>query len=63
MGLVAKRVEREPNSESPTVFIRSVNPDYPTYERMAEEVNIVGPVIWTVRRLLWKFRYRRGDER
>ncbi len=51
LGLVAKRVEHEPNSEPATVIIRSVNPDYPTYERLAEEINIVGRVIWTARRL------------
>lgn len=51
MGLVAKRVEHEPNSDPPSVVIRSVNPDYPTYERLAEEINIVGRVIWTARRL------------
>jgi phage repressor protein C with HTH and peptisase S24 domain len=33
------------------IVIRSVNPDYPTYERHVEEVNIVGRVIGTARRL------------
>ena len=51
MGLVAKRVEHEPNSDPPKVHIRSVNPDYASYERLAEEVNIAGRVIWTARRL------------
>ena len=51
MGLVAKRVEHVPNSEPPTVLIRSVNPEYPNYERQAEEVNIVGRVVWAAKRL------------
>jgi len=28
-----------------------MNPEYPTYERDAEEVNIVGRVIWAARRI------------
>jgi phage repressor protein C with HTH and peptisase S24 domain len=31
--------------------IRSVNPEYPAYERDAEEVNMIGRVIWAARRL------------
>ncbi|WP_270933831.1 S24 family peptidase [Falsiroseomonas oryzae] len=51
MGVVAKRVEHIPNSEPATVVIKSVNPDYQTYERVAEEVSIIGRVIWAARRL------------
>jgi len=51
MGIVAKRVEHVPNSEPATIVIKSVNPDYQTYERGAEEVNIIGRVIWLSRRL------------
>lgn len=51
MGLVAKRVEHVPNSEPPKVVIKSVNPEYQTYERDAEEVNIIGRVIWAAKRL------------
>jgi phage repressor protein C with HTH and peptisase S24 domain len=51
MGLVAKRVEHIPNSEPPKVLIKSVNPEYQAYERIAEEVNVVGRVIWAARRL------------
>jgi phage repressor protein C with HTH and peptisase S24 domain len=51
MGLVAKRVEHIPNSEPPKIVIRSINPEYQTYERTADEVNIVGRVIWTAKRL------------
>ncbi len=51
MGLVAKRIEHEPNSDPPKVVIKSVNPEYETYERDAEEVHIIGRVVWTARRL------------
>ena len=51
MGLVAKRAEHVPNSDPPRIVIRSENPQYSTYERDAEEINIVGRVIWTARRL------------
>ena len=51
MGLVAKRIEHEPNSEPPKVVIKSVNPEYDTYERGADEVHIIGRVVWTSRRL------------
>lgn len=51
MGLVAKRIEHEPNSEPPKIVIKSVNPEYETYERDAEEVHITGRVVWTSRRL------------
>ena len=51
MGLVAKRIEHEPNSDPPSVTIKSVNPEYQAYERLAEEVHIVGRVVWSARRL------------
>jgi SOS-response transcriptional repressor LexA len=51
MGLVAKRAEHIPNSDPPRIVIRSANPEYSAYERNADEVNIVGRVIWSARRL------------
>ncbi len=51
MGIVAKRVEHVPHSDPPKVVIRSVNADYQTYERDAEEVNVIGRVVWMARRL------------
>ena len=50
-GLVAKRIEHEPNSDPAMVVIKSVNPEYQTYQRMAEQVHIIGRVVWTSRRL------------
>lgn len=51
MGLVADRIEHEPNPDPTIVVIKSVNPEYQTYQRMAEEVHIIGRVVWTSRRL------------
>lgn len=51
IGLVAKRVEHIPHSDPTKVVIRSINPEYQTYERDAEEINIVGRVVWAARRL------------
>jgi len=51
MGLAAKRIEHEPNPEPPKVVIKSGNPEYDIYERDAEEVHIIGRVVWTSRRL------------
>ena len=51
IGIVAKRVEHIPNSEPARIVIRSINPEYQTYERTAEEVRIIGRVIWMARRL------------
>jgi len=51
IGLVAKRIDHEPNSVPPKLVIKSVNPEYHTYSRNADEVNIVGRVIWAAKRL------------
>jgi len=45
------RIEHEPNSEPPKVVMKSVNSDYETYERDAEEVHMIGRMVWTSRRL------------
>ena len=37
MVLVAKRIEHVPNSDPPRVVLKSLNPDYDSYERLAEE--------------------------
>jgi hypothetical protein len=33
-----------------SLLIKSVNPEYQAYERIAEEVNVVGRVLWAARR-------------
>jgi len=50
-GLVAKRLEHVPNSDPAKVILKSVNQAYETYERDADEVHIVGRVVWTAQRL------------
>jgi phage repressor protein C with HTH and peptisase S24 domain len=51
MGIVAKRIEHVPHSKPPKIVIKSINPEYQTYERDGEEVNIIGRVIWAAKRL------------
>ena len=51
MGLVAKRIEHVPHSEPPRVVLKSLNPEYDSYERLAEEVRVVGRAVWVSRRL------------
>jgi hypothetical protein len=46
IGLVANRIEHEPNSDPPIVVIRSVNPEYKSYERSAEGAS--GASLWNV---------------
>lgn len=51
LGLVAKQVEHVPNTEPPRLAITSANPRYQRYDRTAEEVTIVGRVVWFARRM------------
>ena len=51
-GLVVKRVEPVPGDVSaPELRLKSTNPDYADYTCLAEDVYIVGKVLWTVRRV------------
>lgn len=50
-GVVTKRLEVVPNSDPPTLRISSDNPLHREYERTADEVNIIGRVVWFARRL------------
>ena len=47
-GIVAKRIEHVPHSR---VIIKSLNLEYQTYECDAEDVNIIGRVVWASKRL------------
>ncbi len=51
MGLVAKRIEHVPHSDPPRVVLKSLNPAYDSYERLAEEIRVVGRAVWVSRRL------------
>ncbi|MCY3677476.1 MAG: peptidase S24 [Gemmatimonadetes bacterium] len=51
MGLVAKRIEHVPHSEPSRVVLKSLNPEYDSYERLAEEIRVVGRAVWVSRRL------------
>ena len=38
MGLVSKRIKHVPHSDPPRVAIKSRNPEYASYERIAEGI-------------------------
>ena len=50
-GDVIKRVEHIPNSDPPRVVISSAHEGYRTYEMTADEIRIIGRVVWYARRL------------
>ena len=59
-GLVVKRVEyvnagtasgAGDEGEAPALRLKSANPDYADYACLADEIHIVGKVLWTVRRV------------
>lgn len=50
-GLVAKRLERLAGGDLPSVRIISDNTRYAPYERSAEEIRIIGRVVWFARNL------------
>ena len=50
-GLVVKRVEPARGDGPPRLRLLSTNPAYEPYECLAEEVNVVGKVVWALKRL------------
>ncbi len=50
-GLVAKRLEHILNSDPPRVKIVSDNDSYAPYERLIEEMNIIGHIRWSAREI------------
>ena len=58
-GLVVKRVEtvrgsgHDPDPGPPRLSLVSANPDYPPYTLLADDVHIVGRVLWKVTRRAW----------
>ncbi|CAA7618238.1 XRE family transcriptional regulator [Magnetospirillum sp. SS-4] len=50
-GLVAKRLERLAGGEIPSVRIISDNSRYSPYDRSAEEIRIIGRIVWFARNL------------
>ena len=51
MGLVTKWLEHVPHSDPPRVVIKSANPEHDSYERLIDEIRIVGRAAWASRRL------------
>ena len=50
-GVIVKRVEHILNSDPPTIRIQSDNHQHSAYERTADEVNIIGRVVWRAMRV------------
>lgn len=50
-GVVVKRIEHIPNTDPPRLRISSDNTNHREYERTAEEVRIIGRIVWFARRL------------
>ncbi len=51
-GLVVKRVEHlRAEGAAPALRLKSANPDYDDYTCLAEDIHIVGKVLWTLRRV------------
>ena len=50
-GLVVKRIETVREAGPPRLQLLSANPDYAPYTCLAEEVHIVGKVLWTLKRV------------
>ena len=51
MALVAMRIEHLPNSDPPRVVLKSLNPEYDSYERPTQEIQVAGRAVWMSRRL------------
>jgi phage repressor protein C with HTH and peptisase S24 domain len=50
-GYVVKYIERVPGAEPPRVRVISANTTFSTFERLVEEVRIMGRVVWLARRV------------
>ena len=40
-----------PHADPPRVVLKSLNPEYDSYERSADEIRIVGRAVWVSRKL------------
>ena len=50
-GLVVKRVEPVHEPGPPMLRLLSANPDYPPYSVRADDIHIVGKILWVVKRV------------
>ena len=51
LSTVIKQIEHIPNSNPPSVVIKSVNQDYGAYEVASDQISIVGRVVAAIRRM------------
>lgn len=61
MELAAKRIEHMPHCDLTCVIFRSINPEYDSSQRLAEEAHIGGRADWVSRRLEGTRRDRQRD--
>ncbi len=45
------RIEHVPHYDPPKVAIKSRNPEYASFERISEEIRVVGYTLWVARPL------------
>lgn len=53
-GIVVKKIDSAPADEAdgpPRIRLISENPDYPPYSCLADDVHVLGKVLWVVRRV------------
>ena len=51
-GLVVKRIEHVPGADGPPlVRLKSANPAYADYDCLAQDVHLVGRVVWSIRKV------------
>ena len=46
LGLVTKRIRHVPNFDPPRAILKSSDPDYDSYNCLADEVHVVGHAAW-----------------
>ena len=51
IALVGKRIEHVPHSDPARMVLKSINPEYDSHERPAEEIRVVGRAVWLSRKL------------
>ncbi len=51
IALVATRIEHVPHSEPPRVELKSLNPEYGSYECLSEAIRVVGRAVWASKKL------------
>ena len=51
LGTVIKQIENAPNSNPPSVIVKSVNRDYDSYKLKNDEISIIGRIVAAIRQV------------